>query len=123
MNNYDIIFEVHELPFVENILMLSLQKADENGAKKVLSINLVIGKLSSIVDDSVEFYWQMLAKDTLCEGSKLNIKRIPAIINCLECGNHYEITDELMACPQCGSIRIKVIQGEEAYLDSIDIEK
>ena len=49
---------MHELSVTENILKTSLEYADREHAVKVTAINLNIGQLSSIVDDSVQFYWE-----------------------------------------------------------------
>jgi len=46
---------MHELAVTENILSIASKHAQESGATRVTAINLVIGQLSSIVDDSVQF--------------------------------------------------------------------
>ena len=33
------------------------------------AIDLVVGELSSIVDDSVQFYWDLIAEDTAAAGN------------------------------------------------------
>ncbi len=114
---------MHELAVTESILSISEKYARENDASKVTVINLVIGKLSSIVDESVQFYWDIISKDSLCFESKLNIDRRPAILHCNNCGNDFEIVASLQPCPGCGSPNIKVVSGEEFYVDSIEIEK
>jgi hydrogenase nickel incorporation protein HypA/HybF len=113
---------MHELSITENILEIALNYAEQSGATKVTDLNLVIGQLSSIVDDSVQFYWDIVSKETLCEGATLHFERIPAEMICLDCGHTYVLTKGLSACPQCESFRIKVHAGEEFRLESIDIE-
>ena len=113
---------MHELPFVESLLEIATKHAKDHSAKKVTSLNIVLGQLSSIVDDSIEFYWEILSKDTLCSDSKINFTRVQAKMTCLDCGNEYSIEKELKPCPVCNSINIKVLTGEEFYLDSIDVE-
>lgn len=114
---------MHELSVTESILALALENAKKAQATKVTSINLVIGQLSSIVDDSVQFYWDTISEDTICQGAKLNFDRIPAVLKCQDCQNEYSIAQELTSCPVCGSYRSVIIHGEEFYLDSIEIEK
>jgi hydrogenase nickel incorporation protein HypA/HybF len=114
---------MHELAVTESILSISEKYARENDAVKVTGINLVIGKLSSIVDDSVQFYWDIVSKDSLCYQAILNFERRPAVLHCNECSNEYEIATSLQPCPSCGSPNIKVVSGEEFYVDSIEIEK
>jgi hydrogenase nickel incorporation protein HypA/HybF len=112
---------VHELAVTESILEIALRHAQQAGAARVTHLHLVIGQLSSIVDDSVQFYWDFVAKDTLAEGAQLHFERIPTQMQCEACGASYAPTEEGLACPSCGSTRVKVIAGEEFRLDSIEI--
>jgi hydrogenase nickel incorporation protein HypA/HybF len=114
---------MHELSVTESILTIAVENAKKANATKITSINLVIGQLSSIVDDSVQFYWDTISEGTLCEGSKLNFKRVPALLKCHDCQTEFEIGRELTPCPKCGSYRSSILHGEEFYLDSIEIEK
>jgi len=114
---------MHELAVTENILEIASRHANQAGAKKVTSIQIVIGSLSSIVDDSVQFYWEIISKESICEGSILSFNRIPAQIQCDDCNHTFEIKGDLLGCQNCGSSRIKVISGDEFYLESIEVEK
>jgi len=114
---------MHELAVTENILNIAIRNAENAHAARVTDIHLVIGALSSIVDDSVQFYWDMLSQDSICAGSKLHFQRLPARIVCQDCHTEYEIQDEMHTCPSCGSYRVRFVQGEEFFLESIEIEK
>jgi hydrogenase nickel incorporation protein HypA/HybF len=114
---------MHELSVTESILTLALENANKAQAARVTSINLVIGALSSIVDDSIQFYWDIISEDTICQGAKLNFNRIAAVLQCQDCQKEYSIARELTPCPDCGSYRSIIIHGEEFDLDSIEIEK
>ena len=114
---------MHELSVTENILKTSLEYATKENAKVVKDIFLKIGALSSIVDDSVNFYWNFISKDTICENAILHFERIPARFTCLACDHTYTIEDELTICPNCGSIQVKLISGDEFQLTSINIER
>lgn len=114
---------MHELAVTESILSISEKYAKEAAAVKVTGINLVIGKLSSIVDDSVQFYWDIISKDSLSQGATLYFDRRPALLHCNSCSNEYQIESSLQPCPTCGSPDIFVKSGEEFYVDSIEIEK
>ncbi len=114
---------MHELSVTENILEIAVRYAKQNEATRVTDLYLVIGRLSSIVDDSVQFYWDLISNDTLCAGSTLHFERVPAKLTCLECGSEYTLDGELIPCPTCGSAKVQVTTGEQFYLDSIEIEK
>lgn len=114
---------MHELAVTESILQIAIKHAEVANAKKVTDIYLVIGNLSSIVDDSVAFYWDMISKDTLCEGSSIHFERKPAMMICLACEHTFELPGELIACPNCDSFQLKIQSGEEFWLESIEIER
>jgi len=113
---------MHELPVTESILEIARKHAENAGARRVTDVNLVIGQLSSIVDDSIQFYWEILAKNTICENAVLHFERIPARMKCNLCACEFGLDGPLSPCPQCGSPSFKVISGEEFYVDSIEIE-
>lgn len=113
---------MHELAVTESILEITLRHAEQAQARRVAALNLVIGQLASIVDDSVQFYWDIISKGTIAEGALLNFQRIPLEMLCLDCGERYAPQDEDFACPNCGSERIRVASGEEFFLDSIEVE-
>ena len=114
---------MHELPITQSILDLVVDHARRAGATRVTDVHLVIGELSRVVDDSVQFYWDIISKDTLCEGAILNFERIPAQMNCLDCGFTYTLSRGLEACPNCESFRVRVVAGDEFRLESIEVEE
>jgi len=113
---------MHELAVTESILEIATRHAQQANASRVTDIYLVIGQLSSIVDDSVEFYWDAITEDTLCHGAKLHFKRIPARMHCQDCGGEFELSSQLEPCPQCGGYHLTVAAGDEFYMDSIEVE-
>jgi hydrogenase nickel incorporation protein HypA/HybF len=113
---------MHESSVTESILEISLRHANEANAKCITNIYLVIGQLASIVDDSVQFYWDIIAKGTLADGAMLHFRRLPATLACLECNYQYTLGKDGYSCPNCKSERVKVISGEEFFMEAIDVE-
>jgi hydrogenase nickel incorporation protein HypA/HybF len=112
---------MHELAVTESILEIATQTAKEHAATKVTDIYLRLGQLSSIVDESVQFYWDVISQGTLAEGAQLHFTHVPARLRCKDCGTEFELTEELTPCPACQSITLEIIQGEEFQVDSIEI--
>jgi hydrogenase nickel incorporation protein HypA/HybF len=114
---------MHELSVTESLLKTASDYAIKNNAEKVICLNLQIGDLSGIIDDSVQFYWDIISEDTICSKAKLNIEKVPAKFICEACKTEFLMGQDLQPCPQCKSMDIKVIAGDEFLLKSIEIER
>lgn len=55
---------MHELSITQSMLDIVLDQAKTADAKKVTKINLVIGELSGVVSDCVQFYFDFLKRVT-----------------------------------------------------------
>lgn len=114
---------MHELPVTKGMLSVVLEAAERAGARRVRAIDLVIGDLSSIVDDSVQFYFDILSRGTIAEGATLHFRREPAKGLCLDCQYQFKVTPPITPlCPACGSARLRVTGGNEFYVESIEVD-
>ena len=114
---------MHELAVTESILSIATRYAQKENARQVTDIYIALGQLSSIVDDSVQFYWDIISQDSLCAGARLHFERQPARLLCLDCQKEYTLNGDLTGCPNCQSPRVKVIAGDEFQMDSIEITR
>lgn len=112
---------MHELAITESILNIALQYAQKANASRVTEINLLIGDLSSILDDSISFYWEIISRDTICAQSTLHFTRIPGHLKCNDCSIEYDLESELIPCPQCSSSNVTILKGNEFRVDSIEV--
>ena len=113
---------MHELPVTESILEIALRHAKAAGATKVSDIYLIIGQLSSIVDDSVQFYWDIVSDGTIAKGAKLHFRRLPARIICRGCDQEYSPVEGSLACPNCGGTDVRILSGDEFRVEAIEVE-
>ncbi len=111
---------MHELSITENLLEITLRHAGD--AYRVTDLYIVVGQLSSVVDDSVQFYWDFVSEGTIAKGAQLHFRRVPAGLECNSCGCKYALNDDALTCPECGASDIRVVAGEEFYLESIAVE-
>ncbi len=112
---------MHELAVTEDILRIVREHAERNGASQVTDIYLVIGELSSFIDDSIQFYFDMLAPDTIAEGAELHFRRIKTRFRCRTCGHEFEPEERDWLCPECHALGGDVIAGKEFYVESIEV--
>lgn len=113
---------MHELAITEQIAEIAIRHGQQNKAEKITDLYLVIGELSTVIDESVQFYWDLVTSETICQGAKLHFKRLPAVFRCQDCGKEYQLSDgELQPCPDCQSTKVDILQGKEFHLESINI--
>ncbi|WP_420632151.1 hydrogenase maturation nickel metallochaperone HypA [Candidatus Leptofilum sp.] len=113
---------MHELAVTESILEIALRHAADAEASRISDLYLVVGELASIVDDSVQFYWDFVSQGSMAGGATLHFRRVAAQMQCQSCQHTYS-PNESLPCPACGSTLSKVIAGEEFYLEAIEIDQ
>ncbi len=111
---------MHELPFTEAILDIVLNEAKGVKANKVNRIDITIGKLSGIMPECVQFAFDVISRETIAEGAKLEFYQTPGQVRCRNCGTTFSSQgfDDL-TCPNCNKQKIEVLTGREFIVDSI----
>jgi hydrogenase nickel incorporation protein HypA/HybF len=111
---------MHELPVVLDIINVMKEEAKKRNFHRITKITLVIGELSSIVDESVQMYFEVAAKDTPCAEAALVFEHRPAMLKCLSCGKEFP-HERSFNCPFCGGDSSLVRgTGTEFYIKSFD---
>jgi hydrogenase nickel incorporation protein HypA/HybF len=113
---------MHELNVTQSILNVALHHAEANQAAQITTINLVVGQMASIIDDCVQFYWDIISEDTIAQGAALHFERIPARLTCETCHCSYLLNESGLTCPHCGGSALTIIGGDEFYIASIEVE-
>lgn len=113
---------VHELAITQSILEISLQAAQAQNARRIRTIRLTIGPFSGIVPECVQMYLDVLAKDTIAEGAKIEARTLPLRVRCRTCGQESEIDQRHIACPFCGGVDLQRLSGREFLVDSLEVD-
>lgn len=113
---------MHELSITENILSITLDNARQANATRVSSVNLVIGELSGVVDECVDFYFNLIARDTIAAGAVLNIQHQPTMFRCRSCTAEFSPREQDYSCPECHKTECDIISGRDLYIESIEVE-
>jgi hydrogenase nickel incorporation protein HypA/HybF len=113
---------MHEFSITESLLALALEKAGQADARKITRINLVLGEMSGVVGDCVQFYFDALSRDTIAAGARLSFEARPTKLRCQRCQTVFEPRDHDWTCPDCREMAIEIVSGRECYMDSIEVE-
>lgn len=113
---------MHEYAVTQSIVNIAVTQAEQAGAARVTAIHLVIGDLSSIMDDSVQLYFDLIAEGTLAQGAELIFERIATEFYCTTCQANFVKPAHGFDCPTCGAMGRPTEVGKEFYVASIEIE-
>ena len=95
---------------------------DFAGDKEVKKITLVIGDISSIIDESIKMYWELLAENTIVQKAELEFKKIEGKFICKNCGFEFLIKHSGFICPKCkGQNFIIPDECKSFYIESIEL--
>jgi hydrogenase nickel incorporation protein HypA/HybF len=112
-------FHMHEMSITQGIVEICENSA---GGRRVLSVTIEIGELSSVIPDAVEFCFEACARDTALEGARLIIERVPARGHCLACSAEFPVRAYYEACPACGDYGVDILTGEELRVKELEVE-
>ncbi len=113
---------MHELAITQNMFDLIIEEARKAEAKKVGKINMVIGEMTGVVADSVQFYFNFISQGTIAEGATLAFTMVPLKVQCQRCGKTFEVKEFEWTCPYCQSNSLEIIAGKELSVESIEVE-
>jgi len=109
---------MHELSLATGIVETVKR---HSGGCRVTSVQMRIGTLRQVVPESLEFYFAICSRDTVCEGAEFEQEIVPATIRCGSCGNIWELEQPDFRCPACSATDVEVIGGTEFEVESIEV--
>lgn len=118
---------MHELSISSAVVNTVVKHAE---GRRVSVVNLRVGALRQIVPSSLAFYFEIVARESVCEGAQLDLELVDALLRCDECGSEWDPAPEpaldivipVFRCPDCGSAGTKTVAGDELEVDSIEVE-
>ena len=113
---------MHEQSIVESLLVMALKKAENANARKIVSIDLIVGDYTGIVEDQMNFYFGFLSNNTIAAGAKINYTHVPAQLRCRDCDILFPLQKRDFCCPTCNGRRIEIVGGRELSIENMEVE-
>ncbi len=113
---------MHEMSIALSIIDVVREEAEKANAVKVNEVEIEIGSVSGVEISALEFSLEVAVKDTFLESASRKIICIPAKAECLDCHHVFEFKTFYEQCPDCGSLKLKILQGKELKIKSINID-
>ena len=113
---------MHEISLLESILDLIEENARNEGYSHVNRVCIEIGELSCVEPEALRFAFDVVMKNSLVEGAKLDILTIHGGAQCRVCAKTFDIDSLYDPCPGCQSFDLAVNRGMETRLKELDVE-
>ncbi len=113
---------MHELGIAQQMAEIAIASIPSDIVNpRVERLNLKIGRLAAVVEDSLRFCLEIISKDTPLEGAELFIEEVPVIVRCRQCNHEWEVDGPVFKCPECGIGEIDVLSGRELEITSLEL--
>jgi hydrogenase nickel incorporation protein HypA/HybF len=90
--------------------------------RRVGAVRMTVGALRQVVPDSLDFYFGIVSRGTVCEGATLEQSLVQARVRCSSCGEERDLDMPVFLCPACGGT-CEVVTGDELEVESIEVEE
>jgi hydrogenase nickel incorporation protein HypA/HybF len=113
---------MHEMALAEGILQIVEDAAAKQGFKRVTEVRLEIGALSGVEVDALSFCLDVVLKDSVANGARIELEKMPGQGYCLGCGKTVPVNALYEACPECGSYQVQATGGTEMRVKDLLVE-
>ncbi len=116
---------MHEMSYVVRFVNDALEALkDEKEKPSVDKVCVSVGEMTDVLPEYLHKYYPQAVKETLLEGSDLEVEMIPVRVVCGGCGSEYHpCRENKYLCPSCGDGNGKVIAGRDVVLERIEIKE
>ena len=113
---------MHEYSIVQALLNQCEENARKNNSTKVKKVIVKIGVMSGVEPDLLKIAFDTFKENTICSEC-IYIQNIqPLEIKCHKCNIKSILKKNQYCCPECQSIDLDVIDGEDMYLMQLELE-
>lgn len=113
---------MHEMSLAEGVLQIVEDAARAQGFSRVRAVRLEIGQLSSVEVEAMRFCFDAVIRDTLADGARLEIDRIPGAGWCMKCSENVPLPALYEACPRCGGYQVQPTAGTEMRVKDLEVD-
>jgi len=113
---------MHEMAIAESVLQIIESAAQRESFTRVRAVWLEIGRLSGVEPEAIRFCFDVVTRESVAAGARLEIVDAPGSAWCMQCSEPIEIHTRADACPRCGSYQLQVTGGTEMRVKELEVE-
>jgi len=97
-------------------------QAAAHGYRKVVAVSLEVGALAGVEVEALRFGFDVVMKDSIAEGARLDVTVRPALAWCDVCSRRVGVAQRWQPCPLCGAHGLQVEEGEALLIKELEVE-
>jgi len=113
---------MHEYSIVQALIEQCETYARDNHATKITKVVTKIGRLSGVEPHLLEIAFDTFREKTVCDGAEFVMNLQNLVLYCNDCRRESEQSEVRYQCLHCGSTNVSVVDGEEMYLMTLEME-
>lgn len=110
------------MSLVESVRELIEEAAVREGFARVKGVRVEIGELSGVEREAFEFCFDIVMRDGIADGARLDVIATPGTGRCLECGRETPLAAVYDACAHCGGFPVEVTGGDAMRVIDLEVE-
>lgn len=114
---------MHEYSLVRSLLKQVQQIASDHDADCVREISVSIGPLSGVEPMLVTSAFEQLRSSFAMQTASLRVSESKLLARCSGCEASFEVLGFVFECPECGSRRVQITEGEEFRLLDLTVDE
>jgi hydrogenase nickel incorporation protein HypA/HybF len=120
---------MHEVSVMSGIVESVLKELEKHSVLKVEEVDLVLGELTFLGEEQLQFAYEIITRGTILEGSKLLVIPEETELMCVSCGyqgpadklgEEYHMSMPSLVCPKCRG-GVKVLKGQSCRVTSMKV--
>jgi hydrogenase nickel incorporation protein HypA/HybF len=115
---------MHELSIAASIVDAVAESVAAYPGARVTLVRMRVGALAAVVEDSLQFCWQIATQDTPLAGAALLVRTLPVVVHCAACNADSTLAGlQSFRCLLCSRPAPDLRQGRELEIESIELEE
>ena len=113
---------MHELTIARNIVEILEEELSDAPGLQVFAVDVLLGPLSGVVAEALQFCWDLATEDTRLSGARLLIELTEVVGYCPECCKDCVISNiQSIKCPSCSTPVRRIKTGNELEIHTVEV--
>ena len=113
---------MHEMSVAESLVETITKEAKKANAKPTCA-TISCGQLNPINEEVMKFAFEVVTRDTICEGMDIKVVQVSWQAKCKDCAEPFDFDVYSPKCPKCEGTKFELEEDAPLLLDEIEFDE